>query len=384
MAQMQVAVLEPGDPKQTQLVVQQAVDVLAGGGLVVFPTETVYGVAAAATSAQGVAALRAIKGDTAGRRPFAVHLPDPSNAGEYIDLSSGVLRRLIRRMMPGPVTLHVQVDASVRKHKLAALGLPRECGERIYHDDSVALRCPDHRVTRQILLGAGVPIVAGSANLPGRRAAREAGEAASQLGDRVELIVDGGRTRYAKPSTVVRVTGEGASRAVRVEREGVYDERFVRKLMRWTLLIVCSGNTCRSPMAAGLARQMLAAQRGITEQDLEAAGMSVLSAGVSAAAGMPATEEAVDVLSARGIDITDHRSRLLTPEMIHDADVILTMTEAQRRAVLDLAPSAGEKLLPLDPQGDISDPIGGGPASYERTAEHIQKQLEIRLREQQP
>ena len=80
---------------------------------------------------------------------------------------------------------------------------------------------------------------------------------------------------------------------VTVDREGVYDERFVRKLLRWNMLLVCSGNTCRSPMAESIARQLLAEQRGVAVGQLDEAGLSVTSAGAFAAPGMPASPEAI-------------------------------------------------------------------------------------------
>ena len=98
------------------------------------------------------------------------------------------------------------------------------------------------------------------------------------------IVVDGGRCRYAKPSTIVRVAqGPGGAANLTVQREGVYDQRLIRKLMRWTMLLVCTGNTCRSPMAEALARQLLAKRLKVDENDLEAAGFTVMSVGVSAA-----------------------------------------------------------------------------------------------------
>lgn len=137
-------------------------------------------------------------------------------------------------------------------------------------------------------------------------------------------------------------------------------------------------------MAAALTRRILAEQRGIAEEDLEAAGVRVLSAGVSAAPGMPAAAEAIEVVGREGMDLNTHRSRPLTPELVHEADVIYTMTEAQRRAVLQMTPAAAEKIFVLDPQGDVDDPVGGGVESYERAAERIRRTLEQRLQEQQP
>jgi protein-tyrosine phosphatase len=380
---MQVATLEPGNLDQALEIAQRAAAVLRDGGLVVFPTETVYGVAASAASDRAIDSLQELKGGEP-TRAFTVHLPDPASAERYIDTASPALGRLIRKVFPGPVTLVVDVSEDVINQKLRQLGLAAYQSARIYQNNTVSLRCPDHPLTQRILGLVSDPVLAMSAARPGERHAHDAREAMDAVGERVDLVVDGGRCRYAKPSTIVRVRGQGLTRSIQVERPGVYDERFIRKLMRWTVLLVCSGNTCRSPMAEGIAKQMLAEQRGIAVEDLETSGLRVTSAGILAAGGMPANEEAVAAMAKQGIDLTSHRSRPLTLELIHEADVIYCMTEAQRGAVLGLSPAAGEKTFTLDPTGDIDDPLGAGAKIYQRTAELIRRRLAQRLKEQQP
>ena len=169
-----------------------------------------------------------------------------------------------------------------------------------------------------------------------------------------------------------------------VERAGIYDERFIHKLLCWTMLLVCSGNTCRSPMAEVIGRQILAEQRGTGGEDLESAGIRVLSAGTFAATGVPASPEAVAVVSKMGMDLTHHRSRSLVPELIHGADVIYCMTADHRDAVLSMVPSVADKVETLDPHGDVSDPMGLDAISYQRCAELIRRCLDRRLKELQP
>lgn len=122
-------------------------------------------------------------------------------------------------------------------------------------------------------------------------------------------------------------------------------------------------------MAEVLARDVLADQPGVT----------VGSAGVFAGAGQPASPEAVAAMKAIGLDLTGHRSRPLTDELIDAADEIYTMTESHRRAVLAEMPQAEGKVQRLDPDGDIEDPIGASQAVYERTADQIRRALETRL-----
>ena len=380
---MQAKTVEPGNLDQAQAIAQRAARVLEAGELVAFPTETVYGVGASAASEAGIRALRELKAEGQ-PRAFAVHLPSPAAAERYLDLSTSPgLQRFIHKVFPGPVTLIAQVSDDVIDRKLKALNLENR-GDRLYHANTIALRCPAHSLTQELLAATNAPVVAGAAHRKAQPPARDAQEAVEALGQDVGMVVDGGRCRYAKLSTVVRVSGTGADQTIRVEREGVYDERFIRKLMRWTMLLVCSGNTCRSPMAQGMARRMLAERRGVAETELESAGLRVISAGLNAAEGAPPSPNAVEALRKQHIDISGHRARELTPQMINEADVIYTMTEPHRETITSMFPSAAEKTFTLDPNGDIEDPIGSDASSYQRSAELIRRRLDQRLKEQQP
>lgn len=377
---MQIVPTHHMDAADVDQLVQEAGAILESGGLVVFPTETVYGVAASARSEAGLGALRAFK-ERPENQPFTIHLPNAETAQRYVDGSDPVLRRLIHKVLPGPVTLVVDVDDPTIADRLKALGLGLAGRDRLYHGNTVGLRCPALALAQRILGAVDAPVLASSANRRGQPPPQDAQAAAAAVGDAAQMVLDGGRCRYAKPSTIVRAGSSGHQLKLTVERAGVYDERYIQKLMRWTILFVCSGNTCRSPMAEGLAKQILAQRRGVAVDDLDAAGVQVLSAGTYTMSGMPASAEAVQVMADRGIDLTPHRSRALTVEMIHEADVIFCMTRAHMQAVLAMAASAAEKIVPLDPTGDVVDPVGSSRQVYQRCAELIQRSMIQRLDE---
>lgn len=365
---------------------QQAGKTLDAGGLVIFPTETVYGVAASALSNDGLQALRRVK-ERHDDQPFTIHLPDADSAEHYIDLTQPWLARLVRRAFPGPSTLIVHVAEDVIRQKLEALKLADSQRNRLYHQGTVGLRCPDHALASRVLASTIGPVVASSANRRGQAPPHDAEDARNALGDAVDLIIDGGPCRHAKPSTIIRVTGDPTdpdSRRVNIQRQGVLDSRLVNKMAQWTVLFVCSGNTCRSPMAAALTRTLLAEQRGVAVEELESAGLWVRSAGAFTAGGSLASPQAVEALQKRGVDLAGHRSRPLTPELIHEADVIYCMTQSHRQAALAMAPTAENKVQPLDPEQDVEDPIGGDLKTYQRCAELIHQRLIQRLQEQQP
>ena len=409
---MPVTIVKADNVDQAAHIARQAAEILSSGGLIVFPTETVYGVAASCGSERGVAALRALKNRPT--EPFTVHLPEPaafdryvggtvggtvggavggtaenspeSRAGDATDsavnVGASMMRRLARKVMPGPVTLIVEVSDDERRASQHAMGWSDRVVDELYQNGEIGLRCPDHALGRQILASVPDPVVASSANREGQRPPLDADQAAQSVGDLVDMVVDGGPCRYGRSSTLARVGGRDGPLKLTVVRSGTYDERYLRKLMRWTLLLVCSGNTCRSPMAAAVARFMLAERRGLPVDELENAGVRVLSAGTVAAQAAPATPEAIEALRQIGVDLSGHRAQQLDVDLIREADVIYCMTESHRRAVIQMLDSARNKTHLLDPTGDIEDPLGTGASGYHRCVELIRRRIEHRLKEQ--
>ncbi len=136
-------------------------------------------------------------------------------------------------------------------------------------------------------------------------------------------------------------------------------------------LFVCSGNTCRSPMAAAIARAEIAA-RGIS-------GWSVLSGGLTPRLGAPMTPEAVVALRELGVPSGGHQARAVTFEEIARAERVFCMTSALRQAVCALAPDAAARIVCLDPDGDLPDPIGQAMPVYTRCAGRILELVRRRL-----
>ena len=136
------------------------------------------------------------------------------------------------------------------------------------------------------------------------------------------------------------------------------------------ILFVCSGNTCRSPLAEGIAKKLLGNVAGME--------LEILSAGTSTVDGWPASEYSVDVARDHGIDITDHQSQFLNATLVREADLIVTMGSNHRETVLVINPDAAAYTMELtdfstELHGDIQDPIGGPLSVYSATYTAIEK-----------
>ena len=175
--------------------IETAVRCLAAGGLVAFPTETVYGLGADATNSEAVARLYAAKGRPA-FNPLIAHVPD-RKAAETIARFDAAAGRLADAFWPGPLTLVLPKAAECCVAELATAGL-----------DSLAVRVPRHAVAQKILAAFGRPVVAPSANRSGHVSPTTAAHVFADLDGRVDLIVDGGATAVGVESTIVACLGE--------------------------------------------------------------------------------------------------------------------------------------------------------------------------------
>ncbi len=364
--------IDPGRPDVAAI--ERAARALADGAIVAFPTETVYALGTSASQERSVQRLRDIKGRT-GRQPFTVHIGRRADYEKFILEPPPVARRLVKKGWPGPLTIVFPVG---EPRGVPVYGDLSPAGvAAVYSHNSVGIRFPDHAVAEQLLVAAAAPIIASSANVTGAAPPTDAAIVREQLGDAADLIVDAGPTRYGKSSTIVLLNRHGYE----IVRTGVLDERMVQRLATLNVLFVCTGNTCRSPMAEGFFRRMLAERLGCSEEDLARQHIVVGSAGTLGVGAGPASREAVEVCRREGVDIRSHRSRGLTVDLIRPADYIFTMARHHVEMVRSLSPTDADRAVPLSPQEDIEDPIGGTVEDYQRVANKIEAALANRVDE---
>jgi protein-tyrosine phosphatase len=382
-----------------------AVQALSAGKLVAFPTETVYGLAASAGIPEAVERLGREKGRPAGK-PLALAIRSSTEAMDWVPEMSLLGRRLARRCWPGPVTLVFPANPDSGR----AGGLSESVRQRVCPAGTLGLRVPAHEAILRALQQMPAPLVLTSANRSGQPAATRAQEVVEAVGPDLAVIIDDGPSLYGQASTVVQVNGT----SWRVLREGAYPEMAIERCAACQILFVCTGNTCRSPLAEGICKKLLADRLQSTVEQLPKRGFVVQSAGLTAVPGAKVTAEALAIAGEFGIDLSAHASRPLTETLVAQADYVLAMTRSHllflgARYAGPVIDEGGWGVVSNDPSSarqsplaaatfqccprllsnqaeDVLDPIGGDLEVYRECARklfHYVEEFLVELEQQQ-
>ncbi len=334
---------------------QAAAEALGQGHLVILPTETIYGVFADSASPEAMASLERLVGDDSAH-VAGWHAPSVEAVLEHTQTHHPLHQRLVERLLPGPAAIVFESGDSIRVPDNAA---------------ALAVLQTAHDAGHTRILGVGlVGEDFGAGELVRPMLDDDALRARLEEAD-VRVVIDAGATVMGKPSTVVKLMPEGG---YEISRQGPIGEHYIRDRLRRRVLFVCTGNTCRSPMAEVIATKVLL-ESGEPEDLIE-----VRSAGITAAEDMPMTDEARDALKKLGYEPGNHHSHQVTQSDMNKADEVYALTMSHLTSLRRLFPGAAWKIQTLDPSGgDVDDPIGGSPEVYDETCRTIRDFVRARL-----
>jgi protein-tyrosine-phosphatase/tRNA A37 threonylcarbamoyladenosine synthetase subunit TsaC/SUA5/YrdC len=341
---------------------QLAARALYQGRLVMLPTESGPELVVSALRSDAVARLLEIAEPA---EPLAVVLTATAEAADWLPFLGEPGRRLVRKLGAGPWKLIADGGADFGLLRR----LPDPVRQAVCPARHLALRWPDHPVWNMTARLVKQPLVSAPCSGPGQN---------TLLNDTHILSVVDNAMQAGLPTTLIRVTGK----QWQVARAGGLSDEALDELLPCRVLFVCTGNTCRSPMAEALMKRLLADRLGCRPEELRPRGFLVQSAGLAAMIGSEAAPDAVGVMRECGADLAGHQSQRLTLEHYMLADHVFAMTESHLGALasVDIPGLPTPRLL--SPEGDdVPDPIGAEAEVYRACAQEILGHLQKRLPE---
>ena len=355
----------------SQNVIQLAVKTLRDGGIIIYPTDTLYGFGVIINHEKAIKKLYEIK-KRDHKKPFTILINDITQAEQICGGLTTREEEFFKLLLPGKITVLVKA-----KRKLDISGF-----ENL---EKVGFRIPESNLCDLLVTNVGSPITSSSVNLSHEPNLSDISEITAKFSKNVNLFLDCGPVFSLKGSSVVDLTN---SPPILIREGDVLKEEIEKKLnikilssvkRNFVITFVCSGNICRSPMAEGILKKLLDKSKFIKQ-------ISINSAGTLNLTPTKASDEAIKISQKNQIDISEHRSRPIKRTILDEANLIICMASYHYNILVKNYPEYADKIFILksmnrdeyliDPS--IADPIGMSEEFYKKIYEEIETEL-IRL-----
>lgn len=355
--------------------IKKAIEVLGNGGIIVYPTDTLYGLGIDVTNEKAVHKLFLLKQRDL-RSPVSLMVNSLDKIEELVGILPIALYSHLKKILPGKVTALIRNTEQVSLPVFEYL----EKGKNL--NENIGFRIPDHPVCHALTTGFDNPISTTSANISGKSNIFSIKDVIAQFGNKLDLILDAGEIEQSKGSTIIDFTKD----PYLIVRQGDISVSQLEKLLpdmawrikrdKYTITFVCSGNICRSPMAEGILKQILSKTK-------YKKWIKVRSAGTLMIPVSDAHEFAIDVMNEKKIDISQHRSSAISSQIMAESDVVIAMAYNHYKFLRERFPAHKDKVVLIKQwqrenrlsNPSIADPIGHDIEFFNVTYTEIYREI---------
>ncbi|MGD9487945.1 MAG: L-threonylcarbamoyladenylate synthase [Calditrichaceae bacterium] len=344
--------------KPDKKAIERAIEVLGNGGIVAYPTDTLYGLGIDVTNEKAVHKLYFLKQRDL-RLPVSLMVNSLDKIEELVGILPIELYSHLKKILPGKVTALINNTEGISLPVFEYLQKSKNFPEKI------GFRIPDYPICHEMTSGFENPISTTSANISGKGNAYSIKEVIAQFGNKLDLILDAGEIQQSQGSTIIDFTKD----PYLIVRQGDFSVGQLGKLLpdlNWrtrrdtfTITFICSGNICRSPMAEGILKQILSRTR-------YKKWVKVRSAGTLMIPESDAHEFAIDVMKDKNIDIAKHRSSVISSAIMSESDLVIAMAYNHYKYLREHFPGHKDKIVLIKQwhrenrltNPSVADPIG--------------------------
>ncbi len=355
------------DPK----IIKAAVDCLESGGLIVYPTDTLYGLGVDVYNREAVNKLFLVKQRDM-RRPVSILLKSIQQIKEIFGFTPAHIKEDLEKIFPGRLTCLIKNDLQKKVPIFENVNKPG------HYLEKVGIRIPSDKVSSALVNRYDSPISSTSANISGMENVFSIENVVANFGAELDLILDAGPIPQSKGSTVIDMTKE----PYRITRQGDINEDDLLKILgekkivsrrnKFIITFVCSGNICRSPIAEAILKKMITKTKYRSH-------IKVQSAGTLDLPNSQAHDFAISVCSDIDIDLTDHLSQPITKKIVEDSELIFCLAQNHINYLLKRYPQYKNKIFMLKQWNknqplfipSIADPIGHDLRFFKETYKEI-------------